>query len=284
MRNVLLAPMVGLALAAAGCGSDESESEAETTSGGATTDGATTTAAATTSGDLPQGSEPVDMDPADFTTQIDNAYWPMDPGTRWTYRETDEEGAKLEVVVTVTGATKEIANGVTARVVRDSVTEDGKLIEDTFDWYAQDAEGNVWYMGENTAEFENGKVKTRGGSFEAGVDGAEAGIIMPADPQDGMQYRQEYYEGEAEDNGEVLSVDEQAEVPFGKFEDVLLTKDTITIEPNVLEYKLYAPDVGPVLVFGVSGGGGSEQLIDLEDVGPKAAKAAGTAPLGSPYP
>jgi len=276
--------MVGLALAAAGCGSDESESEAETTSGGATTDGATTTAAATTSGDLPQGSEPVDMDPADFTTQIDNAYWPMDPGTRWTYRETDEEGAKLEVVVTVTGATKEIANGVTARVVRDSVTEDGKLIEDTFDWYAQDAEGNVWYMGENTAEFENGKVKTRGGSFEAGVDGAQAGIIMPADPQDGMQYRQEYYEGEAEDNGEVLSVDEQAEVPFGKFEDVLLTKDTITIEPNVLEYKLYAPDVGPVLVFGVSGGGGREELLDLENVGTRAARAAGTAPLGSPYP
>jgi len=126
--------MVGLALVAAGCGSDESESEAETTSGGATTDGATTTAAATTSGDLPQGGEPVDLNPSDFTTQIDNPYWPMDPGTRWTYRETDEEGAKLEVVVTVTGATKEIANGVTARVVRDSVTEDGKLIEDTFDW------------------------------------------------------------------------------------------------------------------------------------------------------
>ena len=139
-------------------------------------------------------------------------------------------------------------------------------------------------MGENTAEFENGKVKTRGGSFEAGVDGAQAGIIMPADPQDGMQYRQEYYEGEAEDNGEVLSVDEQAEVPFGRFEDVLLTKDTITIEPNVLEYKLYAPDVGPVLVFGVSGGGGQEALVDLEDVGAKAANAAGTAPLGSPYP
>ncbi len=276
--------MVGLALVAVGCGSDGSGSEAETASGGATTDGAKTTAAATTSGDLPQGGEPVDLDPADFTTKIDNPYWPMDPGTRWTYRETDEEGAKLQVVVTVTEATKEIANGVTARVVRDSVTEDGKLIEDTFDWYAQHADGSIWYMGESTAEFENGKVKTRGGSFEAGVDGAQAGIILPADPQDGMQYRQEYYEGEAEDNGEVLSVEEQAEVPYGRFEDALLTKDTITIEPKVLEYKLYAPDVGPVLTLGVSGGGGREELVDIENVGTKAAKAAGTAPLGSRYP
>ncbi|MBA2385728.1 MAG: hypothetical protein H0V69_01415 [Acidimicrobiia bacterium] len=255
--------MVGLALAAAGCGSDESESEAETTSGGATTDGATTTAAATTSGDLPQGSEPVDMDPADFTTQIDNAYWPMDPGTRWTYRETDEEGAKLEVVVTVTGATKEIANGVTARVVRDSVTEDGKLIEDTFDWYAQDAEGNVWYMGENTAEFENGKVKTRGGSFEAGVDGAQAGIIMPADPQDGMQYRQEYYEGEAEDMFEIKTVGGSQDVPAGSFDDVITTTDWNPLDPKVIEEKQYAPGVGLIYETKVAGGEGLVELIEF---------------------
>ncbi len=139
-------------------------------------------------------------------------------------------------------------------------------------------------MGENTAEFENGKVTTRAGSFEAGVDGALPGIIMPADPADGMRYRQEYYRGEAEDNGEVLSVDEQAEVPAGRFTDALLTKDTITIEPDVLEYKLYAPKVGPVLVFGVSGGGGREELVDLSNVGAEAARAAATAPLGKPYP
>ena len=234
--------------------------------------------------ELPEGDDPVTLDPAQFTADIDNRYWPMTPGTRWTYREIDEEGAEVQVVVTVTTETRQIANGVTARVVRDTVSSDGELLEDTFDWYAQDAAGNVWYLGEETAEFENGEVSSTEGSFEAGVDGALAGIIMPADPRDGMRYRQEYYEGEAEDNGEILSTDEQADVPFGHFDNVLLTKDTISIEPDVLEYKLYAPDVGPVLVFGVSGGGGREELISVEEIGDDAARAAGTTPLGESYP
>jgi hypothetical protein len=233
---------------------------------------------------LPQGSDPVDLDPSDFTTEIDNRYWPMEAGTRWTYRELGEDGAVLQVVVTVSSETKEIANGVVARVVRDTVTEDGALVEDTFDWYAQDDDGNVWYLGEETAEFEDGEVASRAGSFEAGVDGALPGIAMPGDPEPGLRYRQEYYEGEAEDNGEILSLDEQAQVPAGHYRDVLLTKDTIAIEPDVLEYKLYAPDVGPVLVFGVSGGAGREELVKVEQVGAEAARAAGTAPLGEPYP
>jgi hypothetical protein len=230
--------------------------------------------------DLPQGDEPVDLNPADFTTEIDNPYWPMAPGTRWTYREVDEEGKELEVVVVVTTETKKIANGITARVVRDTVTEDGQLVEDTFDWYAQDKQGNVWYLGEDTAEFADGELTTKSGSFEAGVDGALPGIIMPADPQPGMKFRQEYYKGEAEDNGEVLSTNEMAEVPFGQFKQMLLTKDTITIEPDVLEYKLYAKGVGPVLVLGVSGGGGREELIQVD----QAPSTAGTGPLGSPNP
>ena len=232
--------------------------------------------------DLPQGAEPVNLGPKIFTTTIDNPYWPMDPGTRWTYRETDQEGARLKVVVTVSDQTEKIANGVTARVVRDTVTEDGEIVEDTFDWYAQDKDGNIWYLGENTAEFDKGKLVTKEGSFEAGVDGALPGIIMPADPKDGMQYRQEYYKGKAEDNGEVLSTDEMAQSPFGQFDNALLTKDTITIEPNVLEYKLYAKGVGPVLTLGVSGGPGSrEELIDLDTASQKETTEAGTAPLGS---
>jgi hypothetical protein len=232
--------------------------------------------------DLPQGAEPVNLDPKDFTSRIDNPYWPMDPGTRWTYRETDKAGAQLKVVVTVSDQTKKIANGVTARVVRDTATEDGEIIEDTIDWYAQDREGNIWYLGENTAEFENGKLLSKEGSFEAGVDGAKPGVIMPAHPQDGMQYRQEYYKGEAEDNGEVLSTDEMVRSPFGQFDNALLTKDTITIEPNVLEYKLYAKGIGPVVALGVSGGPGSrEYLINLDTAGQKQTKEAGTAPLGS---
>lgn len=149
--------------------------------------------AAERSVDLPQGADPGELDPADFTTEIDNPYWPMAPRTRWIYREIDEKGKEVKVVVVVTTETKKIANGVTARVVRDTVTEDGELIEDTKDWYAQDAEGNIWYLGEHTAEFEDGKLTTKEGSFEAGVDGALPGIIMPAHPQPGMTYRQEYY-------------------------------------------------------------------------------------------
>lgn len=232
---------------------------------------------------LPQGDEPVDLDPGEFTINIDNPFWPMAPGSQWIYREIDEEGNEREVVVTVTTETKEIANGITARVVRDTVTEDGRLIEDTFDWYAQDSTGAIWYLGEDTAEFDDGEIATTAGSFEAGVDGALAGIIMPANPADGMRYRQEYYLGEAEDNGEILSIDEQAEVPAGHYEDAILTKDTITSEPDVLEYKLYARGVGPVLVFGVSGGGGREDLIVFHSVDEAIARAAGTTPLGEAY-
>ena len=232
---------------------------------------------------LPQGSEPVELDAAKFTAQVDNRFWPMAPGTRWTYREVDEEGMILRVVVTATSATRKIANGITARVVRDTVTDDGELVEDTFDWYAQDDAGNVWYLGEETAEFEDGELTSRAGSFEAGKDGALPGIMIPAAPADGMAYRQEYSAGEAEDNGEVLSVGEQAEVPAGHYTGALLTKDTNALEPEVLELKLYAPGVGPVLAIGVSGGGGREELVTVEKVGADAARTAGTTPLGEPY-
>jgi hypothetical protein len=242
------------ALALAACGDDDDGGDSN--GGGAATE---TSAAAQ---ELPQGSEPVELDPADFTTEIDNPYWPMSPGSRWVYRETDEEGAVLRVVVTVTDRTKTIANGVEARVVRDVVSEDGEPVELTDDWYAQDSAGNIWYLGEDTAEYKDGKVVTREGSFEAGVDGAQPGIIMPADPQPGIAYRQEYYEGEAEDEAKVLSLDAKARVPFGSFEGVLQTEDTNPLnEPPAVEHKFFARDVGPILAVGISGGGGREELI-----------------------
>ncbi|MGH3360499.1 MAG: hypothetical protein ACRDO7_16980 [Nocardioidaceae bacterium] len=217
-------------------------------------------------------------DAGEFTTRIDNPYWPMRPGTRWTYRETDE-GSVQRVEVVVTHRTKRIANGVTARVVRDTVTENGEIVEDTEDWYAQDSDGNIWYLGENTAEFEDGKLTTREGSFEAGVDGAEAGIMIPASPKPGMSYRQELYEGHAEDRGEVLSTEELVEAPYGFFRNALLTKDTNDLEPRVQEYKLYAKGVGPVLVVAVSGSSGREELLRMESV---ESPSVGTGPLGHP--
>jgi hypothetical protein len=182
--------------------------------------------------------------------------------------------------VVVTTGTKKLANGVTARVVRDTVRTGGSIIEDTFDWYAQDASGNLWYLGEETAEFEHGKVTSRGGSFEAGKDGAMGGIMLPADPAPGMRYRQEYYVGEAEDNGEVLSTAEMVQVRTGHYRGALLTKDTSAIEPGVQEYKLYARGVGPVLTLGVSGGTSREELLKVDQAPPR----AGTGPLGHPNP
>jgi hypothetical protein len=217
----------------------------------------------------------VQPQPADFSTRIDNRYWPMAPGTRWIYREGDQR-----VAVTVTNQTKRIATGVTARVVRDTVAEDGKIVEDTFDFYAQDKRGTIWYLGEDTAEFENGRLKTKEGSFEAGVDGARAGVIMPAHPRPGMRYRQEFYKGHAEDRGEVLSTREMAEAPAGRFRKALLTKDTNRLEPDVLEYKLYAPGVGPVLTLGVSGGADREELLRRDRASAEWVRQAGSTPLG----
>ena len=222
-----------------------------------------TTQASSGASTLPQGSEPVKLDPDEFTTEIDNPYWPMAPGSRWVYRETDAEGGEQRVVVTVTEDTRRIS-GIEARVVHDVVTEDGQLVEDTYDWYAQDADGNIWYLGEDTKEYEDGKVKSTEGSWEAGVDGAQPGILVPARPEPGMKYRQEYLEGEAEDAGEVLSVDEKATVPYGSFDHVLLTKDYTPLEPDLLEHKFYAPEVGPVLALTVAGGSDREELLRFE--------------------
>ncbi len=231
---------------------------------------------------LPQSDEPVELDPAEFTAEVTNPWFPLEPGTRWTYRETTEDGEVVRVVVTATPVTREIANGVTARVVRDTVTLDGEIIEDTLDWYAQDADGTVWYLGEDTAEFENGEVSTRDGSFEAGVDGAQAGVIMPASPEVGMTYRQEYYEGEAEDHGEVLALGQQASVPAGDYDGLVQTADTTPLEPDVLEHKYYADGVGLVLTVDKEAGG-REELLSVTQVPPAEARRAGQVPLGEPY-
>ncbi|HEV2777286.1 MAG TPA: hypothetical protein VGV90_16985 [Solirubrobacteraceae bacterium] len=212
---------------------------------------------------LPQGSEPVKLDPADFTTKIDNPYFPMPVGTRWEYRETDTTGGREKVVVRVTDETKRIANGITARVVRDTVTEKGVPVEITDDWFAQDDKGNIWYLGEYVTNYEDGKVVDHAGSFEAGVDGAQPGIAMPADPKPGVSYRQEYLKGEAEDEGAVVTVgEEQVEVPYGYFkDDVLMTRDLVPTEPRVQELKFYVRGIGPVLSVHTDGDGGRAELV-----------------------
>jgi hypothetical protein len=213
-----------------------------------------------TAADLPQGSEPVDLDPADFTTRIDNPYRPMAPGSRRVYRSTDTEGTVQRVEVTVTRRTKRIANGIEARIVSDAVAEDGELIEREYDWYAQDSAGNVWYFGEAVKEYEDGKLKATS-SWEAGRDGAQGGVVMPAEPRAGLAYRQTHYAGTEEDRAAVLSADERSEAPAGYFRDAVAIKEWSRLEPRLVEYKLFARGVGLVRSFEVSGGSGHEELL-----------------------
>jgi hypothetical protein len=212
---------------------------------------------------LPRGADPVQLDPATFTTDIDHPYWPMKPGTRWTFLGTDADGDPLDVVLTVTNETKTLANGVTGRVVRDTAIQDGEITQDTVEWYAQDGDGNIWYLGKDTAEF----------------DKALPGVALPANPRPGMTYRREYSAAHAENNGEVVSVTGQVDVPFGHFTDLLTTKDTNALDTSLVEQRLYASGVGPVQIVDLTGGG----RLDLFKVD-QAPASAGTGPLGSPNP
>ena len=210
---------------------------------------------------LPQGADNVRLDPSQFQSTIDHRYWPMKPGSTWVFRESAADGSTQRVEITVTAQTRNIL-GIRATVVHDVVSEDGQLVEDTFDWYAQDRLGNLWYLGEDTKEYENGKVVSTEGSWEAGVDGAQAGILLPAAAAVGMVYRQEYYEGHAEDAAEVLSLDETADVPYGVFNHVLQTKDYTPLDPELVEEKFYAEGVGLVLAVAV-GSSDREELISF---------------------
>ncbi len=191
------------------------------------------------------------IDPADFTTTIDNEYFPLKPGTTFVYEGGAEHGE-----MTVTSDTKKVM-GVECVVVDDRAWEGGKLVERTYDWYAQDKEGNVWYFGEDTKEYDNGKVVSTKGSWEAGVDGAKPGIIMKSDPKVGETYRQEYYPGEAMDMAKVLSLNESVTVPYGSFDHVLKTKEWTPLEPGLVEHKYYAAGVGQVY-------GGGLELVDVK--------------------
>jgi hypothetical protein len=145
----------------------------------------------------------------------------------------------------VTSDTKKVM-GVECVVVDDRGWENGKLIEQTYDWYAQDKEGNVWYFGEDTKEYENGKVVSTKGSWEGGVDGAKPGIMMQSNPKMGQSYRQEYYVGKAEDMAKVVSLNVSATVPYGSFDHVLVAKEWTPLQPGFSGKKYYVRGVSPL--------------------------------------
>jgi hypothetical protein len=193
----------------------------------------------------PEEYNPV-INPADFVENVTHRFFTLTPGRTFVYESLVEEGTERNEVYT-TFERKEVL-GISAVVVWDRVWLNGDLIEDTKDWFAQDAEGNVWYMGEDSKEIAGGKVVSTEGSWEAGVDGAKPGIIMKAAPAVGDIYRQEFYLDSAEDVGEVLALGVSEQVPYGFFTGCIRTNDTTRLEPGFWELKTYCPAVGGVVL------------------------------------
>ncbi len=200
---------------------------------------------------------------ADFVARVDNPWFPLLPGTVRTYHAEGAKGPRT-VTVTVTDRTRVVA-GVTTTVVRDVVTDArGRTVEDTTDWFAQDRAGNVWYFGEATTAYDGRRADSEG-SWEAGVDGARAGLAMAATPRVGDGYAQERRAGVAEDQAEVLALDERRTVPAGTFDGLLQTEGTTPLEPGLVERKYYARGLGVVFEETVSGGDERVELVEVTE-------------------
>jgi len=205
--------------------------------------------------------EPV-LDPANFSTVIDNPYSPLPVGRTLVYQGI-KDGQTQEDRVTVTNQTKVVAEGITARVVADVATHNGNLLEKTSDWYAQDNQGNVWYLGEDTAAYlPNGKVDTSG-SWEAGVHDAEPGLIMEADPQVPDAYRQEFLSGQAEDTAWIVDRGGSVTVPAGTFKNALTSLEATRLEPGAYDQKVYAPGIGIVSEQALTGANEVAKLVSV---------------------
>jgi len=188
-----------------------------------------------------------------FVQRVDNRWFPLKPGTVLVYRGV-KDGEPARDIVRVTGMTK-LVDGVRCTVVDDRLYLGGRLAERTADWFAQDRRGNVWYFGESTAELdESGDVKSTEGSWQAGANGARAGIVMPAHPRTGQSFRQEYYKDHAEDHFRVLSLSATVRVPYLASKHALLTKEWTPLEPNVIDHKLYVRGIGLVEEKTIKGG------------------------------
>jgi hypothetical protein len=201
------------------------------------------------------------LTPQDFVAAIDNPYLPLVPGSRWVY-----EGGGERTEIEVLAETRDVM-GITATVVRDMVSEGGELAEDTYDWFAQDIRGNVWYLGEDSVEYRNGRPVSTAGSWEAGVDGALPGIVMYATPVVGTAYRQEFYKGAAEDLAEVARIGQRLTVPFGSYDGVIVITEWNPLESRVVEEKFYASGVGMIKEETIRGGSGQAVLIEFSPAG-----------------
>lgn len=187
-----------------------------------------------------------DIDPQDFVAVVDNPYFPLLPGSTRSFQKTTLGGDIETIDLEVLHVTREIL-GVTCTVVRDIARENGVIVEDTLDYYAQDTAGNVWYFGELALNFEGGYLRDLHGSWIAGEDGAAAGILMQGAPVVGTVYRQEFALGEAEDTAGITAIGVSVQVPYGNLNGCLTTFDFSALEPDLREQKTYAPGLGVVL-------------------------------------
>ncbi len=250
---VMAAALAGLALG--GCGS----------SGDATATGAEPAGAASGNAANPapiHGTYSPKIEPAKFVARIDNPLLPFKPGTTLRYRGVAENGKTPQLdTETVTRRTKRIM-GVECTVVRDTVSSRGRPVERTDDWYAQDRRGNVWYFGEDARDFQNGRFVKASDSWQAGVDGAQPGVIMEAHPKPGDAYRQEYYPGHAVDQAKVLG-HAAVRVPFGSFSKSLVTVERSALEPGIRERKYNVAGIGVVAERVIKGNHERFELIGL---------------------
>jgi hypothetical protein len=202
------------------------------------------------------------IDPANFVAGVTNKYFPLKPGKVYNY---EGNNGTTQDTVTATNEHKTIL-GVQTMTTKDTVLIDGKLHDDTLNWYAQDKEGNVWYFGKDTKEYQNGKVVSTEGTWEAGVNGAKPGIIMQANPQIGGPIFQEYYQNHAEDQFQVLSTNESLTLPIGKYEGCIKTKEWTRLDPGIVEHKVFCPEIGFAQSTMVQGGNDFSQLISIKEL------------------
>jgi hypothetical protein len=185
------------------------------------------------------------------TDTITNQYFSLKPGLKMVYVGREDGKPAREEIYVLPRVT--VIDGVRVATVRDTVYMNGQLAERADDWYAQDASGNVWYMGENSRAYKNGRVVETAGSWEAGKNGAAPGIIMPAHPRIGDRYRQEYAPKIAEDQAQVTALNAAVKVPYGKYSATLVTREFSPLEPSAQEYKMYAKGVGLVRSYSDDG-------------------------------
>jgi hypothetical protein len=257
-RVMAVTAALGLAaIIAAGCGSSNSSGSSSTT---AASTSATTPTSASKLAPV-HGKYSPSIIPANFVDTINNSYWPLKPGTTYRYEGVRGTTPQVDTEV-VTHQTKQIL-GINCTVVRDTVSEHGKPVERTFDWYAQDDQGNVWYMGEDSLELQNGHFVKASDSWKSGVKGAQPGIIMPANPKAGDRYRQEYYPpGQALDKATVLGHSGTVKVPYGTYKGALVTSEFSPLEPQT-EQKYYVAGLGEIKEKVVKGHHEEFQLVSV---------------------